>query len=103
VSSFCCGDFFQANDMAIVHSVTANVLGKPEVAFDEHAVKRMAERAVSEAQVMETLQSPDVTGLRADPGRQRVRRNYGLHSAVDVVFEEEPFRIVVITVMRRTK
>jgi hypothetical protein len=86
--------------MGIVHTISASVLGKSEVAFDEHAAKRMKERSVTEGQVLATLQNPDKTGLPADPGRQRVRRHYGSHTAVDVVFEEEPARIVVITVIR---
>jgi hypothetical protein len=86
--------------MAIVHTITANVLGRSEVAFDEHAVQRMRERGVTEGQVLATLQHPDLTGLRADPGRLRVRRHYGSHTAVDVVYEEEPSRIVVISVIR---
>jgi len=86
--------------MAVVHSAVAQVLGKNEVAFDEHAMKRMAERGVTEAQVLATLEKPDMTGLRADPGRSRVRRHYGSHTAVDVIYEEEPARIVVISVIR---
>lgn len=86
--------------MAIVHSVSANLLGKTEVAFDEHAIKRMKERGVTEKQVLATLEKPDVTGLSADPGRLRVRRHYGSYTAVDVVYEDEKARIVVITVVR---
>jgi hypothetical protein len=86
--------------MAIVSVVPANVRGKSEVAFDSHALQRMAERSITEAQVLATLQNPDITGLRADPGRLRVRRHYGSHHSIDVVFEEEPARIVVITVVR---
>ena len=89
--------------MAIVHVIQANVLGKSEVAFDAHAIQRMAARSVTEAQVVATLQNPDLTGLRADPGRRRVRRYYGRHHSIDVVFEEEPTRIVVITVVRVTR
>ena len=86
--------------MAVVRTIAANILGKSEVAFDEHAVKRMVERGITEAQVLATLQNPDLTGLRADPGRLRVRRHYGSHASVDVVYEEEPTRILVITVVR---
>jgi uncharacterized protein DUF4258 len=75
-------------------------LGRDAVAFDEHAIKRMKERSVTEAQVVATLQKPDMTGLRADPGRQRVRRHYGRHHSVDVVYEQEPSQIVVILVIR---
>jgi hypothetical protein len=87
--------------MAVVHTIPANVLGRNELAFDEHAVKRMKERGVTEAQVLATtLQKPDLTGLRADPGRLRVRRHYGSLHSIDVVYEAEPSRIVVITVVR---
>jgi hypothetical protein len=86
--------------MAIVHVIQANVRGRNEVAFDEHAMRRMAERHVTEAQVVATLQNPDIAGLGAGPGRLRVRRHYGGHHSVDVVFEEEPTRIVVISVVR---
>ena len=89
--------------MAVTHSVPANLLGKNEVAFDEHALKRMTERGVTEGQVLATLEKPDLTGLRADPGRSRVRRHYGTHTAVDVVYEMEPARIVVISVIRVTR
>ncbi len=86
--------------MAVVKVVQTQVLGKGEVAFDEHALERMAERGITEAQVLATLKNPDMTGLRADPGRQRVRRHYGSHTSVDVVYEEEPNRILVVTVIR---
>ena len=86
--------------MAVVKEVTQEVLGKSMVAFDEHAIQRMGERGVTEAQVLATLTKPDITGLRADPGRMRVRRHYGSHASVDVVYEEELDRILVISVIR---
>jgi len=86
--------------MAVVHAVAAIVLGNETVAFDEHAIKRMKERGITEGQVLATLQKPDLTGLRADPGRQRCRRHYGAHHSVDVVYEEEASRIVVISAIR---
>jgi Domain of unknown function (DUF4258) len=86
--------------MVVARVVAANVLGKTEVAFDAHAIQRMAERGVTEAQVLATLQHPDMTGLRADPGRQRVRRHYGSHASVDVIYEDQPTRILVISVIR---
>jgi hypothetical protein len=86
--------------MAVVRVIQANVLGKSEVAIDEHAEQRMAERGVTDAQVIATLQKPDRTGLRADPGRMRVRRHYGSHAAIDVVYEEKPTQILVISAIR---
>ena len=38
--------------MAIVHVIQENVLGCRTVAFDEHAIKRMTERGVTEDQAM---------------------------------------------------
>jgi hypothetical protein len=86
--------------MAIVRVIQATARGRDEIAFDEHAVERMRERGVTEGQVIATLQHPDITGLPTGPGRLRLRRHYGSHHSVDVVFEEEPDRLVVITVMR---
>jgi hypothetical protein len=86
--------------MAVSHIIPASVCGKNEVAFDSHAVLRMSQRGITEAQVVATLQKPDITGLRADPGRFRVRRHYGGHHSIDVVYEEEPTRILVITAVR---
>jgi len=58
----------------------------------------MAERGVTE-----TLNHPDLTGLRADPGRLRVRKRYDPDAAVDVIYEEDPTQIVVISVVRSVK
>lgn len=91
--------------MAIAKEVQtdAEVCGKNLVAFDEHSIQRMEERGITEEQVLATLRAPDIAGLRADPGRLRVRRHYGLHASVDVVYEEEPTRILVITAIRVTR
>ena len=86
--------------MAVARVIPANVLGKIEVAFDSHAIQRMAERGITEAQVLATLQHPDMTGLRAEPGRLRVRRHYGSHASVDVIYEDQPTRILVISIIR---
>lgn len=77
--------------------------GRSTVAFDEHAEKRMLERSITQDQVIATLRKPDKTGLRADPGRSRVRRHYGSSTSVDVVYEEEPLRILVISAIRVTR
>jgi Domain of unknown function (DUF4258) len=77
-----------------------NACGKDEVAFDEHAIKRMSERGITEEQALATLRNPDMTSLRADPGRLRVRRHYGSLASIDVVYEEEQTRIVVISAIR---
>jgi Domain of unknown function (DUF4258) len=86
--------------MAVEKILQENACGKDEVALDEHALKRMNERGITEAQVLATLRNPDMTGLRADPGRLRVRRHYGSHASIDVVYEEEPTRILVVSAIR---
>lgn len=83
--------------------VDDEVCGKNLVAFDEHAMQRMAERGVTEEQVLATLRKPDMVGLRADPGRLRMRRHYGSHTSVDVVYEDKPTRILVISAIRITR
>ena len=86
--------------MAVEKVIQESACGKEEVAFDEHALKRMDERGITEAQVLATLQHPDMTGLRADPGPLRVRRHYGSHASIDVVYEDEPTRILVVSAIR---
>lgn len=88
--------------MAVVKEIEVDepVCGKNRIAFDEHAVKRMKERRVTENQVLATLKSPDISGLPADPGHCRVRRHYGSHTSIDVVYEEQKTRIVAISALR---
>lgn len=89
--------------MAITLVIDEEVLGRHKLAFDEHALLRMKQRGVTEDEVIETLKHPDVTGLPADPGRFRARRRCGPDYSVDVIYEEDPTQIVVISVMRSVK
>ena len=89
--------------MVIGRVIDEEVLGRDKLAFDEHAVLRMTERGVTEQQVIDTLSNPDVTGLPADQGRLRVRKTFPRGTSVDVIYEEDPTQIVVISVLRRTK
>jgi hypothetical protein len=86
--------------MGIVHVIRENVRGCTSVAFDEHALRRMTERNVSEDEVLEVLRNPSQTGLNTQPGRLRFRRHYGAQGWIDVIFEEDPTQIVVISVLR---
>jgi len=74
--------------MAVVKEIEVDqpVCGKTVVAFDGHALRRMKERKITETQVLATLRNPDKIGLRADSWRSRVRRCYGSHAAIDVVY-----------------
>jgi hypothetical protein len=87
--------------MAIVHVIREIVRGCKTVAFDEHAIKRMQERKVSEDDVLEVLRHPDNTALRTTPGRLRFRKNFGASGSVDVIFEQNPTQIVVFSVWRK--
>jgi hypothetical protein len=87
--------------MAIVRVIRENVRGCRTVAFDEHAIKRMTERGVSEDEVLEVLRNPDVTSLPTTAGRMRFRKNFAPGGSVDVVFEQDPTQVVVFSVWRR--
>jgi hypothetical protein len=87
--------------MAIVRVIHENVLGCRTVAFDEHALRRMTERKVSEVEVLDVLRYPDQTGLPTAPGRFRFRKLFGAGQWVDVVFEHDPTQIVVFSVWRK--
>ena len=76
--------------MAIVHVIQENVRGCRTIAFDEHAIKRMTERRVSEDEVLDVLRSPDQTGLPTLLGRFRFRKNQSVGDWIDVIFEEDP-------------
>jgi hypothetical protein len=83
--------------MAIARVIDEQVLGCRTVAFDEHALTRMGERGVTEDEVLEVLRNPDQTNLPTQPNRNRYRKVQG-GRRIDVVFEQDPTQIVVITV-----
>jgi hypothetical protein len=87
--------------MAIVHVIHENVLGCRTVAFDEHAIRRMNERNVSEDEVLDVLRNPTQTGLPTQPNRYRYRRTDPGGGWIDVVFEHDPTQIVVYSVWRK--
>jgi len=86
--------------MAIVHVIQESVRGCRSVAFDEHAVRMMKQRGVSEDDVLEVLRNPTRTDLRADANRLHFRKQTGSQAWVDVIFEEDPTQIVVVSVWR---
>ncbi len=74
--------------------VSHSVLGYDTVWFTNHAIQRMKQRRISEAQVFSVLEHPTAKGLKTQPGRERWRRNN-----VDVVFARWPDKICIITVI----
>jgi hypothetical protein len=84
--------------MAIARVVDEKILECKTIAFDEHALRRMVERHVTEDEVIAALRNPDQTGLPTQPTRHRYRKS-GAGRRIDVVFERDPTQIVVITVI----
>jgi len=84
--------------MAIARVIDEQLLGCRTVAFDEHALTRMGERGVTEDEVLEVLRNPDQTNLPTQPNRNRYRKVQD-GRRIDVVFEQDPTQIVVITVV----
>lgn len=84
--------------MASTRVIHEQVLGASSVAFDEHAERRMRQRAVTEDEVLDVLRQPEQTGLPTQANRQRYRRRVG-GRLIDVVFELDPTQVVVFTVM----
>ena len=87
--------------MAIVHVIQENVRGCRTVAFDEHAIKRMTERRVTEDEVLDVLRNPDQTGLPTLPGRFRFRKNQPHATGLTWSLKKDPTQIVVFSVWRK--
>jgi hypothetical protein len=73
------------------------------IEFMQHAIDRMNLRRISEQDVIAVLDKPDATGLSADQGRQRNRKNAGASAAIDVVYLREGDRIQVFSTLRLTR
>ncbi len=85
--------------MAIVRVLWEEALGCQSVAFESHCCDSMEKRDITEEEILQVLRSPDVkTGLHADLNRNRFRK-YLNGRKIDVVFEQDPTQIVVITVV----
>src|SRR5712692_4591045 len=93
------GTASEAAPMAVVHVIRERVRDCSTVAFDEHAIQRMKERNVNEDTVLDVLRNPDDIGLPTSPNRHSYRKRYGSRNWVDVIFEEDPTQIVVISVV----
>jgi hypothetical protein len=84
--------------------VEATIKGTPiTVEFIQHAIDRMNERSISEEDVIAVLDTPDATGLPADEGRQRDRKNCGPSSALNVVYERLPDRLRIFSVYKSSR
>jgi len=79
--------------------VAHSILGYSTVWFTRHALTRMKQRGVTQAEVFQVLKSPNRKGLRTQPGRERWRKTRSAKYAVDVVFERWPEQLCVVTVI----
>lgn len=79
--------------------VSEPILGYKTLWFTRHALERMKQRRVSEAEVFEVLRSPQRKGLPTQGKRDRWRRKRIAGPSVDVVFEKWPDKLCIITVI----
>jgi hypothetical protein len=74
-------------------------LGKHKVWFTRHALERMKQRGINEAEVLAAIRNPTRKGLPTQPHRERWRKTRSRVMALDVVFERWPEKIGVVTVI----
>lgn len=79
------------------------ILGRNRVEIIGHAQERMRDWGLTDEDALKVLRQPDVTGLPTDEGRKRYRRHKTIRFSVDVVFEETPDAIVVITIIKKKR
>jgi len=77
--------------------VDEEVLGRPRVEFCAHALQQMKARGITKREVVAAIKFPDVVGLNAPRGRDRVRKFKKPNKAIDVVFQLRADTILVIT------
>ena len=80
--------------------IIAEVRGFPVVELSGHALRQMAIRDITKDQVLDTMRHPDQTGLPTEQGRHRFRKHKTTRVSIDVVFQEQPAHILVITAIK---
>ena len=80
--------------------VACSLRGRSFVEFIGHALLQMRIRNITKEEALAVIRSPDLQGLPTEPGRHRLRRNKTVRTAIDVVFEELPDRIAVVTAIK---
>ena len=85
--------------------VVAEIRGRQvTVEFIGHALERLHERGIPQADVILCLRLPDERGLPTDGGRHRDRRYTSASRAIDVVYEvidEDHYRVISAFRFRR--
>lgn len=87
-------------DPALIVEGQVRGRGTVPIQFIHHALRRMRQRGITQEQALTALRIPDVTGLEADEGREHYRRHLTASTAIDVVFDNLPDRVRVISVFR---
>ena len=80
--------------------LTEEVLGRERVEIIGHAQERMGDWDLTDEDALKVLRQPDLVDLPTDVGRKRYRRHKTNRVSVDVVFEEFPDTIRIITVIK---
>lgn len=73
------------------------ILGRDLVEISGHAVKQMRIRGITQREVLATVRRPDETGLPTQENRERVRKFKKPTKAIDVVYEMNEDRMVIVT------
>ena len=88
-------------DVGDLYEINPPVLGYSKVEVTGHARERMEMRDIELQEALEVLATPHIVdGLDTQPGRKRYRRNKTAMTALDVVFEERPDRLVITTAIK---
>jgi hypothetical protein len=78
--------------------LTIRVLGYDKIEFWWHALDQMATRSITRDEVIEALDHPTKKGLPTRPGRKHIRKAFpSTGRIIDVVYNEKPDRVRVIT------
>ena len=80
--------------------VAQPVVGCNSVWFTRHALDRMKQRRVVEAEVFHVLNNPTRKGLPTQPKRERWRRNRNKKVAIDALFERRRDRLLLVTAIK---
>jgi hypothetical protein len=78
------------------------VLSYNAIEFFPHAMDRVKQRGITRDEVIEAINNPTSSDLPTQAGRKRVRRVFGKSGkAIDVIYDELPDRVRVITTFQR--
>jgi hypothetical protein len=74
------------------------VLGFDTIEFWYHGLDQMEMRSITRDEVIEAIDDPTTRGLPTKPGRKRIRKAFpSTGRIIDVVYDEKPDRLRVIT------